>query len=247
MNHQLKITGDIADEWNRNLPHRARELETGRDLTFHNVTLPIIGTAVRRFSPGERVLDFGSGLGFVADHLAGLGFSVTGVDISRESVRYAATRFPRVRFLNCSIEEFSMSSGELFDACVGNLVLHNSVSLSSDLRAVAKLLKASGVFLGLMLNPEVWFARRREAAHKIVSRGAGNIYHVPFRLREGVEHPRWITYVHRSLNDYVMTFKEAGFRRIEFIQNDESSILPKDLMFFKCDFQGGEESLFDAS
>ncbi|AJT66602.3 hypothetical protein T261_4966 [Streptomyces lydicus] len=69
-----------------------------------------------RADGGGRVLDVGSGPGWVTAHLAGLGLEVSGVDLSPEMVARARREHPGVRF-----EEGSMTALDVADGVLGGV------------------------------------------------------------------------------------------------------------------------------
>ncbi|MFF4954470.1 class I SAM-dependent DNA methyltransferase [Streptomyces chattanoogensis] len=69
-----------------------------------------------RADGGGRVLDVGSGPGWVTAHLAGLGLEVSGVDLSPEMVARARREHPGVRF-----EEGSMTALDVPDGALGGV------------------------------------------------------------------------------------------------------------------------------
>ncbi|MFI9049160.1 class I SAM-dependent DNA methyltransferase [Streptomyces sp. NPDC053427] len=66
---------------------------------------------------GGRVLDVGSGPGWVTAYLASLGLAVSGVDLSPEMVALARREHPGLRF-----EEGSMTALEVADGALGGVV-----------------------------------------------------------------------------------------------------------------------------
>lgn len=63
---------------------------------------------VQRLSPGDRVLDVGCGIGIVASTLAGTGAVVTGIDIDRDKVLHAQTKYGggSLNFIHGDISQF---------------------------------------------------------------------------------------------------------------------------------------------
>lgn len=226
--HQLGENAQIAAAWDANVLYRSTELEKGIDTTFRNVTMPLICSALKTHASGKDVLDAGCGLGYLTHGLGALGFSVTGIDISKQSIAFAGARFPHLRFHNSSIQGFSRDNAEAYDVCIASLVLHNLAELSSDLSAIRRMLRKGGTLIGIMLNPDVWFDARKEIAVRI---GASNHFHLPFRLNGREPHPMLISYFHRSVDEYVAAMKGAGFRAIALLRCDELSCLPDDLIF----------------
>lgn len=87
-----KTTTEIVREWDQLAAHRAEQIETRSDLSFHFVLLPSILELVRT-SDTSRILDAGCGTGFVAGALSPFSRDIVGVDPSGASIKIAGERF----------------------------------------------------------------------------------------------------------------------------------------------------------
>jgi len=99
-----------------------------RATTYHRTLLPVTrllieplldGAAV---APGTRVLDVGSGPGYVAAAAADRQATPVGVDIATGMVALARTLHPRVEFFQGDAERLEFTDNS-FDAVVGNFVI----------------------------------------------------------------------------------------------------------------------------
>lgn len=63
--------------------------KTGADTWTHPSTTTEGRIFIEKLSPGANILDVGSGRGFFAKHLAGLGFKVIGIDFAKDAVEKA--------------------------------------------------------------------------------------------------------------------------------------------------------------
>ncbi|HZH03696.1 MAG TPA: class I SAM-dependent methyltransferase [Myxococcaceae bacterium] len=114
-----------SSEYGRIIPSHAAFVETSE--TDHEfVYKPIL----ERLAPleGQRVLDYGTGPGFLAKLMAERGAHVLGVDTSVEGVlaaeqRYPAAQFPRLSFRAIPSGDISAAKGQKFDAAVCSFVL----------------------------------------------------------------------------------------------------------------------------
>jgi SAM-dependent methyltransferase len=187
---------------------------------------------LQQFAPsGGFVLDIGCGVGFLANDAANSGYNVTAIDPSPECIKYASRTFHGVTFYCDTIEHFSKSHASQFDVCTAHLVLHNIHDLNPFLQAARLVLKPSGVLLGIMLNPDVWFLRRRQVARPVVKIDQ-NCYHVPFQVKGNQPHPSCITYFHRTLPDYFAAFDRAGFDLATTVAFTTPVNFPEDLALF---------------
>lgn len=91
---------------------------------------------------GERILDLGCGGGEMAKELAGQGFSIVGVDSSREMVEAARANGIDVRLMDGEGLDFH----EEFDAVMSNAALHWMSDQYAVTRGVWNALKPGGRF-----------------------------------------------------------------------------------------------------
>jgi SAM-dependent methyltransferase len=105
---------------------------------------------VLNFLPGPaKILDLCCGTGNLIEQLSRDGFSVTGLDISEEMLRYARERAPHASFIHANALDFSLP--ESFDAVVslGDSLLHmdNVHKLILVFANVHEALRPGGFFL----------------------------------------------------------------------------------------------------
>lgn len=115
----------------------------------------IIGRHVK----GRRALDFGCGTGRSTRFLAGLGFQVTGVDISRDMLSQARAKDPGGDYRQTSEGSLGRILRESFDLVLSVFTFDNiptrdrKVSLFKDL---AGLLHGEGRIVNLVSSPEIY-------------------------------------------------------------------------------------------
>ncbi|MFG2356731.1 class I SAM-dependent methyltransferase [Streptomyces sp. NPDC048521] len=73
----------------------------------------ILAAYAEQVGPGGTVADLGCGPGEVTAHLAGLGLSVFGLDLSESMIAIARREHPALRFEQGSMRELSMADGSL--------------------------------------------------------------------------------------------------------------------------------------
>src|SRR5688572_17599729 len=114
INRQFRLADSVskdhvAEEWNRLVLLRCEQIESGLDLSFTNVLLPMIIQMTNNLDLGK-VLDVGCGAGFVTRKIAESSKNIIGIDISEVSVEVAKKRNGKVKniqFLHSSVEQFS--------------------------------------------------------------------------------------------------------------------------------------------
>jgi len=92
---------------------------------------------------GGRVLDVGTGPGYVARRASERGAVVTGVDVAHEMLALARTRNPAIRFLEGDAEDLPFPDRS-FDALVGNLVINHLPRPERAIREFVRVLAPGG-------------------------------------------------------------------------------------------------------
>ena len=111
---------------------------------------------------GRRVLDVGCGGGILAEAMARLGASVTGIDLSEKPLRVAELHLLEtglsVSYREISAEELSKSQPETFDVVTCMELLEHVPDPASTVAACAKLVKPGGrvFFSTINRNPKAY-------------------------------------------------------------------------------------------
>jgi 2-polyprenyl-3-methyl-5-hydroxy-6-metoxy-1,4-benzoquinol methylase len=101
---------------------------------------------------GRRALDFGCGSGRFAKELHGLGFLVTGIDISEEMISAAREYLPTdVRLLTGSLEQ--IREERAFDLVTASMVFQFIREIDVSLRTLDRLIKPAGILALSVFNP----------------------------------------------------------------------------------------------
>jgi SAM-dependent methyltransferase len=110
----------------------------------------------RRLPPKAKILDLCCGTGQLASALASRGYAVTGIDGSREMLRFARKNAPNCKFILGDARDFDQ--GQSFDAVVSAFDSLNHITKLHELRSAFRhtraALKEGGVFLFDMIMDE---------------------------------------------------------------------------------------------
>ena len=116
----------------------------------------------RRFAAGRRVLDGGCGTGYGSDELAAAAGSVTGIDIAREAVEYAAGMYPSSHFLQASCLDLPFASGS-FDTVVLFEVIEHVAEWQQVLRETRRVLAPGGQLIVSTPNKSFYAKTRQQS------------------------------------------------------------------------------------
>jgi SAM-dependent methyltransferase len=142
----------LAEGFASNDPRFARQLPF-RDLTGRNrgiwriraVHYALIRGALAVLPRSERVLDLGSGNGWLARRLVGA-HQVTAVDVDATDTGLGALDEPRVRRLQAQLEALPLAAGS-FDVVIAAAALHYARDLFGALAEIARVLRPGGVLI----------------------------------------------------------------------------------------------------
>lgn len=142
---------NVVAEYERDTWRRCADsyLDTFSGITQETVSLLIEAGEIRT---GSKVLEIGSGPGHVANHLAKLGASVTGVDFSPQMVEVAKKKYPQITFEQADAEDLPFAA-DYFDAVVANYVVHHLARPERVFSEVCRVLKPSGHFAFAVWGP----------------------------------------------------------------------------------------------
>lgn len=113
----------------------------------------------KRYTSGNRALDFGCGAGRSTKVLCELGYRTDGVDISLPMIERARTNEPRANYHHVVNGEVGPFEPESFDLIL-SLVTFDNVPLTPTrdeiVRRLGRLLKTNGVFVMVAATPELY-------------------------------------------------------------------------------------------
>jgi 2-polyprenyl-3-methyl-5-hydroxy-6-metoxy-1,4-benzoquinol methylase len=195
---------------------------------FQNLLIEPATERLLCVQPGEEILDVACGAGRFARRMAELGARVVGVDYSAKFIERAKMRTPgdadiEYRLIDVSDTDSLLELGESrFDKAVCTMGLMDMPSIAPLMRALAVLLRPSGVFVFSVTHPCFHSAAVRryaemyeaEAGRMVVEKGVKiSSYAVPFAKKsEGIlGQPRPQFYFHRPLNLLLKPAFESGF------------------------------------
>ena len=171
---------------------------------YHNLVIPQMLQFLGDVA-GRTVLDAGCGEGFLARLLASQGAHVTAVDISSRLVELAQTQHAtgEVRYLVQDLSKGFAEGKQLFDLVVSNFVLNDVYDYIGYINTLGEVTKLGSRVVLSMNNP--YSAVMRAKTQSYYDSGAATLYEG--LSKAGVR----VYYFHRTLEDYITAFREAGF------------------------------------
>jgi SAM-dependent methyltransferase len=140
--------------------------------------------------PGRLVLEVGCGTGEYTRTLAACtGARLVSIDITPPALQWARGTVPPNVVLSCANVEMLPFADGVFDAVVGNAVLHH-LRLDRAVPELARVLRPGGRLCFAepnMLNPQVFLERNVPAIGRRLDNSPGETAFVRFRLRRQLE------------------------------------------------------------
>jgi ubiquinone/menaquinone biosynthesis C-methylase UbiE len=142
----------------------------------------------RRLS-GSNILDLGCGTGYTYLPLLNRGYSLTGVDLSKDLIEVLKDKVPaqhkdRSRLVVADAEEFAAEDDCLYDGIVFSAVLHHLFDYESVIKVWRRKLKPHGLML-VVFEPlkQKIISPVRYALHKTLSKLDESVYKMEMKLR----------------------------------------------------------------
>lgn len=196
--------------WDINVNIRKQDLEQGTDVTYVQVIKPwVIGKALLFSTKESRILDTGCGCGYLTNALYEAGRPLLqGVDLSSLSIQCARKQYPHIPFICQDI--YAYSSPETFDLCLAVMTLNNLPDLDRYFATAHRSLIKGGKVLGIIPHPCFWptsHLNGREYSYFLE-----RPYQYQFSTKGRKDYSAEITYYHRTVETYIRSILENGFR-----------------------------------
>lgn len=145
----------MPHRWSGAATIRRKQIESGLDLTFSKVFIPLYRDLISSRMP-KTVLDIGAGTGHLALMISEMGPEVDAIEPSSgmSAVASEVLYGSPVRLYEVSAEEFRPD--RVYDVIVSHLVAQTLSNLGTFLAAVGRLLTHSGDFIFSVPHPCFW-------------------------------------------------------------------------------------------
>ncbi len=195
-----------SNTYNQVADHYAEYLKALRAETFsfnHDLVIPLLLERAGNIV-GLRVLDAGCGEGIVARLLAAAGAHVVGIDIASRLIEIAQVQDAEksIEYLAHDLSLPLPHYTSTFDLVVSNLVINDVPDYKGFIATLGTVTKSRGRVILSLNNP--YSALIREKVANYFDSGRATLYNM---AKDGVE----VYYYHRTMEDYLSTFQQAGF------------------------------------
>lgn len=142
----------MTSKWSEAAETRLYQIESGKDITFNRVFMPMFVEWVAKNNP-DTILEIGAGTGHISKALAKHCERITAIEPSEGMFNIAQNVLSNssVRILNRNVYE--MEDDSSFDLVISHLVAHVVEDLYLFLSTSKKLVKAGGSFLFSIPHP----------------------------------------------------------------------------------------------
>ena len=217
---------DVRENWNTNArrwdANYDDDGDRNRRYRSDEPMLELLGPVA-----GLKVLDVGSGNGYLCRKLARAGASMYGVELSDEFYRISLEREAEdelgIEYHNRSATEMGFFTDSMFDKAVSNYVLMDIAEYELAISEVARVLKADGTFVVVISHPAFaagpgtyWIP-----AADSPRREDRELYFTDNYFHRGPYLGAWANFdpvlsFHRPLRDFWRAFQASGFRVDDF-------------------------------
>lgn len=174
---------------------------------------PVVKALLKKIPPG-RALDAGCGTGRYSKFLDSLGYSVTGVDLSREMLLKAKTNSRKINFIQGDIIKLPLKNN-CMDLVISALVLTHLPDINIALSELARVVRVGGHIIISDIHP--WL---------VVLGGQADFYDKAGQYGYVRNYVHW----HSS---YIKSFNENGLKIIQCV---EPTLTSKHLKLAQGDF-----------
>ena len=205
----------MPHRWCSSASVRRNQIESGLDITFCEVFMPIFRNKIMAIKPA-RVLEIGCGTGHLSKELSKNGIDITAIEPSKGMFEVASEVLSgtNVRLLNCA--SFDLENTSTFDLAFSHLVAHVVDDISAFFTSIAVHLDNGSYFLFSIPHP---------CFYNDYKKFFGDEYHYMKSLMKNVsfsitKDPETVIsdvpYHHRSISIYVNELVSAGFNIVGF-------------------------------
>ena len=147
---------DVAKSWDKNAPTWAKHVKAGFDVYREYFNNPAMFKFIGNLKD-KKVLDAGCGDGFNTRLLAKKGALVTGIDISKNMIKYSQQEEDKkpfgIKYEVASMSNLSFLNDKTFDVIVSFMALMDCSDYKGAIKELFRILKKDGELFFSVLHP----------------------------------------------------------------------------------------------
>ena len=208
---QQKLNKDIAKEWDDIANLRKIQIESKKDISFHQILLPSIWNQIKSIKnvSQKKLIDVGCGSGYLTNYLSTTVKETIGIDFSTNNIELAKKIYRKnnLQFYNCSIEDFNKDN---YDIAVANMVLMDVINLNECIKSISNLVIKNGNFIFSITHPYFWPKYWNYEDESWYNYSKELVIETEFKIANETTSYK-TTHVHRPLEMYVQVLKKYNF------------------------------------
>ena len=208
IDQQNELDKIIAEAWDANVELRSNELCHSTDFSYHNIILPwVIKNATEIEYCDASILDVGCGCGYLTNVLfSNVSKNITGIDISKNSIRIAKKLYPHIEFYEENI--FSYISKRKIQLCLSIMTANNLSNIDLFFNKINTLLSNDGKMILVLPHPCFWPIKH--LANHSFAYLEEKTYSYKFSTKSEKRYPSAVPYFHRPLERYINCIFDNG-------------------------------------
>ncbi|EMS71260.1 class I SAM-dependent methyltransferase [Ruminiclostridium cellobioparum] len=205
----------MLNRWSNNAIIRQEQIESGLDITFNNVFLPIFIEYICSYKP-QRVLEVGAGTGHMSKELAKQNLSITAIEPSVGMYKVAKEVLSESNVELLMSTPADLAECEKYDLAFSHLVAHVVEDLECFLGSVAIHIKKKGNFIFSIPHP-CFFNDYKKIFDKSHNYMLPLATEISFKItKDNKNEICGVPYYHRPLSHYINCIIKSGFNIDEF-------------------------------
>lgn len=201
----------MPHRWCNNAIIRKDQIESGKDLTFNEVFLPIYIKIAKKIDPSH-TLEVGAGTGHLAKELFNLGLQTTAIEPSTGMFNVAneVLQNTEVNLLNCNIK--SLKNNNRYCLIISHLVAHVVPELHEFLRDIRPHLSDRGHFVFSIPHP-CFYNEYKKIFDENYLYMSEAMKEISFQITmDSLRSISNVPYYHRPISEYINAVIKAGFK-----------------------------------
>lgn len=207
----------MPHRWSQSALIRKNQIESGLDITFHKVFLPIYKKLFNEYRP-QNVIDIGTGTGHLAMYLREYCNKMTAIepskgmyDVALETLKYSDIALSNI----CS---YNFKTPVPFDIVYSHMCVHTIQSSPDFFRSIRQVILQGGKFIFSIPHPCFYYKYKNHFNDSYIYMEQMSTS-VDLTISKDLDNPlKNIPYFHRPISYYLNLIRETGFTLEKIIE-----------------------------